>query len=106
QDYLEMMGGHKVSIADSGPDALSQVKAQKPDLIILDHIMPGITGVQVLGELKKSRETADIPVVIFSVSDEPTLEERKSLGVIEFLRKPIDFAKLSQIIQDLEKQKN
>ena len=96
QDYLELCGGHKITIALSGKEALAKIQTQKPDLIILDHMMPDLSGVEVVDQLKKSTNTADIPVVIFSVADAPTEEERKSIGVIEFLRKPINFAKLNQ----------
>ena len=106
QDYLELVGGHKVTIAFSGSEALEKVKIQKPDLIIMDYLMPGLTGVGVVDQLKQSETTSDIPVVIFSVTDAPSPEEKKSMGVIEFLSKPIDFAKLKQIIEEVEKQKN
>ncbi len=106
QDYLELTGGHKVTIAYSGNEALEKVKLQKPDLIIMDHLMPGLTGVGVVDQLKQHAETANIPVVIFSITEPPSKEDKATMGVVEFLSKPIDFNKLKQIIDDLEKQKN
>src|SRR3989338_4879697 len=106
QDYLEFTGGHKITIADSGLKALELIKKQKQDLIILDQMMPDINGTDVVFELKKSSQTADIPIVIFSAADAPPFEEKIALGIIDYLRKPIDFEKLKQIIEDLEKQKN
>ena len=106
QDYLEMTGGHKVSVAYSGDEALIKVKKKKPDLIILDQMMPGLTGEQVVGELKKTKETQNIPVVIFSVADRPSYKVRKSLGVLGYLAKPIDFSKLKQIVAQVQKESN
>ena len=106
QDYLELNGGHKITIAYSGTEALEKVRKRKPDLIIMDHLMPGLTGVGVADLLKSREETANIPIVIFSISDAPSPDEKKDMGIVEFLAKPIDFTKLKQIIEELEKQKN
>ncbi len=106
QDYLEMTGGHKVSVAHSGVEALEKIKMKKPDLIILDQCMPGLTGVEVVGELKKVKDTQEIPVVIFSVADKPNYKTRKSLGILGYFAKPIDFKKLRQIVAEVQKQKN
>ena len=106
QDYLEMTGDHKVSVAHSGDEALEKIKKKKPDLIILDQCMPGLTGVEVVGELKKVKDTQEIPVVIFSVADKPSHKVRKSLGILGYFAKPIDFKKLKQIVAEVQKQKN
>lgn len=106
QDYLEMTGSHKVSVAHSGQEALEKIKKKKPDLIILDQYMPGLTGVEVVGQLKNVKDTRDIPVVIFSVADKPSYKVRKSLGILGYFSKPIDFKKLRQIVLEVQKQKN
>ncbi len=56
-----------VSIATSGEEALKQVEAIKPDLILLDVIMPGIDGFEVCRRLKEHDATAEIPALIFTV---------------------------------------
>ncbi len=106
QDYLEIIGSHKVTVAHSGSEALEKIKMKKPDLIILDQYMPGLTGVEVVGELKNVEDTKDIPVVIFSVADRPSHKVRKSLGILGYFSKPIDFKKLKQIIAEVQKEKN
>jgi two-component system alkaline phosphatase synthesis response regulator PhoP len=81
--------GYDVRIAKDGLEALSLVKAQKPDLVISDYLMPGLTGEQVCASLKKDAETKDIPVII--VTAYPA-EKEKSLasGAIDFINKPIE----------------
>lgn len=102
QDYLETDGGHEVSTAYSGPEALEKLQNQKPDLIILDIMMPGLSGFQVLGAIRRNPQTADIPVILSSATDGPTHDEKKQLGLVDFLRKPIDFTKLTRIVNNLE----
>jgi CheY-like chemotaxis protein len=58
--------GHDVKLAGNGVEALSILKDYKPDVIILDLIMPEMDGFTTLNELKKSSETSPIPVVIAS----------------------------------------
>jgi twitching motility two-component system response regulator PilH len=59
---------HQVSVLDSGQNVLEFVRLNKPDLIILDLRMPGISGMTVLRELKTDDETAGVPVVVYTAS--------------------------------------
>ncbi|MBI2119694.1 MAG: response regulator [Elusimicrobia bacterium] len=106
QDYLELCGAYKVSTASSGQEALGEIKKRKPDLIILDQVMPGLSGVEVVDELKKNSNTRHIPIIIFSASESATDEEKKDLGILDFLPKPIDFTKLNQILEEVKNTKN
>ncbi len=58
--------GYEVLTASDGEEALRVARAQRPDLILLDLIMPRMQGFQVLAELKKDAETAAIPVLVLS----------------------------------------
>lgn len=71
-----------------GEDTLLKVSTEKPDLILLDIMMPKKTGIEVLRELKSKPETSDIPVVILtSLPHEAIREEASELGVRNFLVK-------------------
>lgn len=84
--------GLNVITASGGDDALKISRAELPDLILLDMIMPGMRGLEVLRELKKSPVTATIPVVIFSnVKLEPEIQAALELGALEYWIKA-DFA--------------
>jgi CheY-like chemotaxis protein len=56
--------GHEVVLAQDGTEALEKVNQEKPDLIVLDIILPGLLGTEILDELKEQRESAEIPVLL------------------------------------------
>src|SRR5438093_13099441 len=56
--------GYEIRIARDGPSALASVRQQRPDVILLDVMMPGMDGMQVLDHLKLDPKTASIPVVM------------------------------------------
>ena len=61
----------EVTTAHSGESALEKIHKLKPDLIILDLIMPGIGGYEVCRRLKKDRKYRDIPIVMLTAKDQP-----------------------------------
>ncbi len=73
--------------ACNGRQALADVNARPPDIIILDLLMPGMDGIAVLSELRKEERTKDIPVIMLSASN---LERRRAFaaGAQFFVRKP------------------
>lgn len=79
---------YQVIGASNGLEALRLAAELHPDLIILDVMMPTVDGWQVLRELRGSQATADIPVVVCSVLDEPELA--LSLGARAFVKKPVN----------------
>jgi DNA-binding response OmpR family regulator len=91
--------GYKVSTAGNGVQALESVAASRPDLILLDQMMPQMDGTQVLRNLKGRDETKDIPVVILSAKDEPAdLMKGWESGTDLYLVKPIVGAELTDYI--------
>lgn len=80
--------GFAVAVAPDGEEALRQVRAEIPDLILLDLLMPKITGIEVLRTLRAEASTREVPVLILSNSSrEQDMEEIKSLGVTDYLVK-------------------
>ncbi len=63
---LLLREGFDVSLSDNGEDGLKKVLAEKPDLIVLDLIMPGEHGLIVLDKLKKDEATKTIPIIVLS----------------------------------------
>lgn len=81
--------GYQVRSVDSGEFALASVKAMPPELILLDILMPGMGGFEVLRRLKAQDETCDIPIIILSGITE--VEQRVKgikLGAVDFISKP------------------
>ena len=80
--------GLEVLVAHSGEDGLELARRQKPNLILLDILMPGIDGFGVLERLKGDLETKDIMVVVLTVVQRKEHEERaKKLGAAAYLVK-------------------
>jgi PAS domain S-box-containing protein len=105
--------GYDVRPADSGALALSAVKADPPELILLDMRMPGMNGVEVCRRLKSDRETRDIPVIFLSASlDFEERLEGLGSGAIDFINKPFhreellarlkNYLELARLQRDLE----
>lgn len=85
---------HTFVLATCGADALA-CAAHNPDLILLDHMLPDIDGVEVCKRLKACPETAEIPVIFVTGVHEPELETRGlEAGAIDFVTKPYSAAVL------------
>ena len=80
--------GYTVVVAQDGEEALVKIKAEMPDLILLDLIMPKMTGFEVLKAVKANPTLQNIPVMILSnLSQTTDATEAKQLGADEFLVK-------------------
>jgi CheY-like chemotaxis protein len=83
---LEM--GHEVKVAQNGEEGLSLIEKEKPDLILLDIIMPVMGGIEMLEELKEKEESANIPVILLTnVGEKDSIQKVRSLGVQDYLIK-------------------
>lgn len=80
--------GFDVVLASTGPEGLHQVASKKPDIILLDLMLPQKSGFEVLEELKKQPDTKDIPVIILSIlGQESDIAEAMRLGAQDYLLK-------------------
>ena len=90
QAYLESLDC-RTRIAVDGVDALEQVARQQPDLILLDIMMPRMSGFEVCRRLKSNPETKDIPIVMVTALNElADVERGVDSGADDFLSKPIN----------------
>lgn len=80
--------GYDLTVAHDGEEALAKIKEVKPDLVLLDLIMPKKTGFEVIKEVKADPEIAQIPVIVLSnLSQHTDEEEVRQSGAIDFLVK-------------------
>ena len=92
--------GYKVLIASSGIKALEMAAKLEPSLILLDIMMPGMDGLEVLRKLKDRNNTAAIPVVMLTAKGESkTIFETQDLGSADYIIKPYDNKELLDIIE-------
>ncbi len=92
--------GFDVLIAEDGYTGIELAKSKKPDLIILDIMMPYLNGIEVCRKLKSDYDTRGIPVVFLSVlAQKEDIEMGKEAGGDFFLTKPYDPEKLNYIIR-------
>jgi two-component system sensor histidine kinase/response regulator len=84
-----------VMLAENGQAALAHVGARRPDLILLDLMMPGMDGMEVCRRLKADPKTADIPVVFLTAASETALAaDAIGTGAVDYITRPFDTAEL------------
>jgi putative two-component system response regulator len=93
---------YSVLTAANGRDALDIVRAERPDLVLLDVMMPGISGLDVCAEIKRSADTRLTPVVLISGAQErQTRLAGLEAGADDFLNKPVDPEELQTRVRSL-----
>ena len=94
--------GYATRTADGGSGALASIADDPPDLILLDDLMPGLTGQQVAGVLKADPATRNIPIIMVTIqSDREARLAALGAGAEEFMTKPIDRAELWLRVRNL-----
>ncbi|MGH7560348.1 MAG: response regulator [Gemmatimonadales bacterium] len=87
--YHLARGGYRVSTATTGPDALRAARDERPDIVVLDLMLPGVSGYEVLRELRQRAETRDVGVILLTSRREEADRIRGfSLGADDYLTKP------------------
>jgi two-component system phosphate regulon response regulator PhoB len=87
--YHLAKSGYRVSTAASGTEALRAAREERPDLVILDLMLPGRSGFDVLAELRAQSDTKDVGVILLTArKDEPDRVKGLSLGADDYLAKP------------------
>jgi DNA-binding response OmpR family regulator len=91
---------YTVETAMNGGEALSIVRRARPDVVVLDVMLPGMSGIHVLKELKRADPT--IPVIVVTGTDSLAIaNEAVRSGATTYLRKPFDLRELDQRVADI-----
>ena len=88
--------------ATDGTTALELTRQQRPDLLVLDWMMPGLNGIDVVQALRQDPTTAHIPIIMLSARGQATDQERgRSMGVSTYLVKPFSPLELLRSVQEI-----
>src|SRR5262249_22337443 len=88
--------------AANGPDGLGQAKDERPDVILLDVMMPGLDGWQVAERLLEDESTAEIPIVFLTARAEFRDRARGlDIGGVDYVTKPFNPLELASLVRDL-----
>jgi CheY-like chemotaxis protein len=91
--------------AGNGIDAVEKAISEKPDLILLDVMMPRMNGFEACQRLKTIPETAHIPIVMLTARGDPSAKERgENAGALEYLTKPFSPQKLAERVIEILNQ--
>jgi CheY-like chemotaxis protein len=97
--------GLEAVAAKSGAEGIAIAQRTRPDMILLDIMMPEMDGWEVLKRLKQSTVTSEIPVIVFSAADfEVTDEELRERGAVTLLRKPFHLSELVRVVNLIEQR--
>ena len=95
------VGGFEVAVAPDGETALAQAERATPDAVVLDVLLPGIDGFEVLRRLREAPGTARVPVVMLSAQAQDVDRERGyALGVDAYVTKPFDPPALLALVRE------
>jgi two-component system cell cycle response regulator DivK len=94
--------GYTIETALNAKEAYSIIDKETPDLILLDLLMPKISGFDFLEEIRKNEKTKNTPVIVVSaLTDEDNIERILKMGAIDFVKKPIDLQYLVERVESV-----
>jgi len=94
--------GYSVSVAGSGEEGIEKIHEERPDLVLMDIVMPGLNGFQATRQLSREPETSSIPVVILSTKgQESDRVWGLRQGARDYLVKPVDETLLIEKIRSI-----
>jgi len=92
---------YQILEAANGTEALEMAKKEKPDLLVLDWMMPGLSGIEVAKLLREDPETANIPIIMLTAKgQERDREKGQSIGAYAYLLKPFSPLQLLEKVKD------
>ncbi|MGV8990825.1 MAG: response regulator [Thiobacillus sp.] len=99
---LETVGGFTVKLCGSGEEAVQAGPAFKPDLLLLDVMMPGMDGPTTLAALRKDPSMKDTPVIFMTAKVQPSeIQQYRELGALDVIAKPFDPMTLAEQVRSI-----
>ena len=102
---LESFEGYEVITVESGRKCLQLLKNIKPDLVLLDIMMPGMDGWDVCAKIKNDKKTENIPIVFLTAKTDPISKSMGTLASADYITKPFDIKVLKRRIDSVIRSK-
>jgi DNA-binding response OmpR family regulator len=99
------VSGYEVIPAETGQDCLEKMERERPDLVILDIMMPGMSGWDVAARIKENNDWSHIPIVFLTAKGDDMSVGMGGLASVEYIVKPFDVIKLKESIDRILKNK-
>ncbi len=100
--YLKLAGYQQFFTTTESTQAMDLIRAERPDVVLLDIMMPQVSGLDILREVRQTEEFVDLPVIILTAASErETKLNALSCGATEFLGKPVDAAELELRVRNV-----
>jgi PleD family two-component response regulator len=94
--------GYRIETALNAKEAYAIIAQQSPDLILLDLLMPKISGFDFLTQIRSNESTKNTPVIVVSaLTDEENVSKIMEMGAIDFIKKPIDLQYLVEKVESV-----
>lgn len=94
--------GLEVAVAEDGAEAIRKLETDKPDLVLLDLVMPKLNGLDALQTMKDNEATRDIPVIVLSArAQEEDIQRAMELGAADYMAKPFRPEELLAVIKQV-----
>ena len=101
-EFLMKREGHAVSVARDGPSALEAIRAGKPDLVLLDVMMPGLSGFEVCHAVRADEALAGVKILMLSAKGRDTdIAKGNAMGADAYMTKPFSTKELAEKVREL-----
>jgi len=101
-EFLMKREGHRVSIARDGDAALAAIRAERPDLVLLDVMMPGKSGFEVCQAVRADESLAGVKILMLSAKGRETdLAKGNALGADAYMTKPFSTRELADKVREM-----
>ncbi len=98
--------GYDVETLDNGTECLAKLNKEQPDVLVLDMLMPDLTGIDVLKQLKDNPQTSKIPIVMLSAdTDSEAVLQNADVSADCYVRKPFSVSEIVQAMEEVNLKK-
>lgn len=100
KSLFEEKGNYTVDVLWKSESALDRIRKKKPDIVLLDLMMPQVDGFEILKQMKSDESIKNIPVIVVSAWDSvENIDKALELGAVDYISKPINLIEIYEIVE-------